>query len=130
MPILTLILSTDVQLENGTELAQALTELSERVLHKRKEVTAVVFQRIDMNDWWIGGTRTLQPRAQLDIRVTQGTNTEIQKSEFVELAYGLLLQYLGSLESLHPTTYVTVHEVAAANWGYGGLTQHQRMGNL
>lgn len=126
MPVLTLKLSDDVKLLDATSLAQALTTLSEKVLHKRADVTSVVLQRVAYDTWWIGGARPLQGRAQLDICITKGTNTAAEKTSFVESAYALLDHHLKPNDTLHPTCYVTVHEVAATDWGYGGKTQHQR----
>jgi len=60
MPVLTLKLSDDVKLLDATSLAQALTTLSEKVLHKRADVTSVVLQRVAYDAWWIGGARPLQ----------------------------------------------------------------------
>ena len=126
MPILTLKLSDDALSVDATSLAQALTTLSKKVLHKRADVTSVVLQRVAYDAWWIDGARPLQVRAQLDIRITQGTNTEDEKTRFVESAYVRLDQSLKPNGTLHPTCYITVQEVAATDWGYGGLTQHQR----
>ncbi len=126
MPILTLKLSDDALLVDATSLAQALTTLSQKVLHKRADVTSVVLQRVAYDAWWIGGARPLQVRAQLDIRITQGTNTEDEKTRFVKAAYLLLAQHLEIDGSLSSISYVTVQEVAATDWGYGGVTQQQR----
>ena len=126
MPILTLKLSDDALSVDATSLAQALTTLSKKVLHKRADVTSVVLQRVAYDAWWIDGARPLQVRAQLDIRITQGTNTEDEKTRFVKAAYLLLAQHLEIDGSLSSISYVTVQEVAATDWGYGGVTQQQR----
>ena len=46
MPILTLTLSANAQLKDEKALALDLLNLSAQVLHKRAEVTSVVFQRV------------------------------------------------------------------------------------
>jgi len=126
MPILTLKLSEQACVQNTSVLAQALTALSHRVLHKRSDVTSVVLQRIAQEDWWVGGEVSAQVFAQLDIRITQGTNTEEEKAAFISQAYALLSEHLGNGQVLHATSYISVQELPGTDWGYGGLTQQQR----
>ena len=126
MPILTLKLSDNAHIQNTQALAQGLTQLSADVLHKRADVTSVVFQRIAANDWWVGGEASDQVLMQLDIRITQGTNTEAEKTAFIAQAFDLLLQHSVDGQQLHATSYISVQELPASDWGYGGLTQQQR----
>lgn len=126
MPILTLKLSDNAHTQNTQALAQGLTQLSADVLHKRADVTSVVFQRIAANDWWVGGEASDQVLMQLDIRITQGTNTEAEKTAFIAQAFDLLLQHFVDGQQLHATSYISVQELPASDWGYGGLTQQQR----
>ena len=126
MPILTLKLSAQAHLQNESVLAKALTALSHRVLHKRLDVTSVVLQRIAQESWWVGGEVSDQIFAQLDIRVTQGTNTEEEKTAFVAQAFALLSEHLGKGQVMHATSYISVQELPATDWGYGGFTQQQR----
>ena len=126
MPILTLKLSDNARIQSTQALAQGLTQLSADVLHKRADVTSVVFQRIAANDWWVGGEASDQVLMQLDIRITQGTNTEAEKTAFIAQAFDLLLQHSVDGQQLHATSYISVQELPASDWGYGGLTQQQR----
>lgn len=126
MPILTLKLSDNARIQSTQALAQGLTQLSADVLHKRADVTSVVFQRIAANDWWVGGEASDQVLMQLDIRITQGTNTEAEKTAFIAQAFDLLLQHFVDGQQLHATSYISVQELPASDWGYGGLTQQQR----
>lgn len=126
MPILTLKLSSLAQLTDARALARDLTALSTQVLHKRFDVTSVVFQRIAERDWWKGGETSAYVLMQLDIRITQGTNTPEQKTAFVAAAFDLLPQHLVQGQQLHASSYISVQELAATDWGYGGLTQQQR----
>lgn len=126
MPILTLKLSDNARIQSTQALAQGLTQLSADVLHKRADVTSVVFQRIAANDWWVGGEAPDQVLMQLDMRITQGTNTEAEKTAFIAQAFDLLLQHFVDGQQLHATSYISVQELPASDWGYGGLTQQQR----
>jgi 4-oxalocrotonate tautomerase len=126
MPILTLKLSANAKLQDATALAQDLTRLSSQVLRKRADVTSVVFERLAINDWWIAGDLPAQVLMQLDIRITQGTNSDAEKEAFVAQAFALLSEHLEAGQSMHATSYISVQELPATNWGYGGLTQQQR----
>lgn len=126
MPILTLKLSSLAQLIDARALARDLTALSTQVLHKRFDVTSVVFQRIAERDWWVDGETSAYVLMQLYIRITQGTNTPEEKAAFVAAAFDLLPQHLVEGQQLHATSYISVQELAATDWGYGGLTQQQR----
>jgi 4-oxalocrotonate tautomerase len=126
MPILTLKLSAHAQLTDAHALARALTELSTQVLHKRSDVTSVVFDRIPAKDWWVGGEVPAQVLMQLDIRITHGTNSTAEKAAFVAAAFALLPLHLAQGQQLHATSYISVQELAATDWGYGGYTQQQR----
>jgi 4-oxalocrotonate tautomerase len=126
MPILTLKLSANTQLKSANALAQALTALSTQVLHKRADVTSVVFQRLAAGDWWVGGANTEQVLVQLDIRITQDTNSEAEKAAFISQAFVLLSEHMANGQRMHPTSYISVQALPATDWGYGGLTQQQR----
>lgn len=126
MPILTLKLSAHARLTDAHALARELTALSTQVLHKRSDVTSVVFERIPANDWWVGGEVSAQVLMQLDIRITHGTNSTAEKAAFVAAAFALLPLYLAQGQQLHATSYISVQELAATDWGYGGYTQQQR----
>ncbi|WP_310625342.1 hypothetical protein [Limnohabitans sp.] len=105
MPILTLKISANAQLKDLQALSRALAALSTQVLHKRADVTSVVFQRIAANDWWVGGEASDQVLMQLDIRITQGTNTEAEKQAFIAQAFALLPQHLAAGQHMHATCY-------------------------
>ena len=125
MPILTLKTTTPPATNAADALVRQLTELSTRLLSKRAEVTAFVWQVVPDAYWWIGGGATPQAHAQLDIRVTQGTNTAEEKAAFVQAAHAALAAAFAG-RGLHPASYVSVLEVPATDWGYGGLTQRAR----
>ncbi len=126
MPILTLKLSAHAQLTDANALARDLTALSTQVLHKRADVTSVLLARVSADDWWLGGDASAHVLMQLDIRVTQGTNTEAEKAKFIAEAFALLSRCLAQGQQMHPTSYISVQELAATDWGYGGCTQQQR----
>ena len=126
MPILTLKISANAQLKDANALTQALITLSTLVLHKRADVTSVVLQRMADGEWWVGGETVNDVLVQLDIRITQGTNSEVEKAGFIAQAFDLLPQHLADGQQMHATSYISVQELPATDWGYGGYTQKQR----
>lgn len=108
------------------QLAVALTELTATLLGKRAVVTAVTITGLPAAQWFVGATPVDQPTAMLDITITQGTNTGAEKAAFVAAAFAELQHQLAYRAALHETSYVTVWEVPATDWGYGGLTQAGR----
>ena len=124
----TLILKTSVALTDAAaaEIAQALTQLTGELLHKRPEVTAVVVEA-SPRLWTIGGVSSARPTAFLEISVTEGTNTAEEKSAFIAATYSELGRRLaGRDDGLALASYVIVRELPAADWGYGGETQAAR----
>ncbi len=107
-------------------LAKALTRLTALHLRKRPEVTAVMIDELPAGQWHIGGEPVQSPTAYLEISITQGTNTSVQKAAFIEAASAELQQQVGNGAPLAPASYVIVREVPATDWGYGGQTQESR----
>lgn len=123
MPTLQLKITPPQPTERLATLARRLTQLSTDILGKRTEVTAVTIEELWPGRWFVGAATPGHATAMLEIRVTQGTNTDGEKQEFIAAAYEELQRQLGALEE---ASYVVVQEVPAANWGYGGRTQAQR----
>lgn len=126
MPVLVLKIAPLHNPERYQSLARALTDITERVLGKRREVTAVVVDDLPAARWHIGGEPVEQPTALLEISITQGTNTPEEKGEFVRAAFAELQAQLAAGGPLAAASYVVVREVPATDWGYGGRTQWQR----
>jgi 4-oxalocrotonate tautomerase len=123
MPTLQLKLSPAQPAERVAAIARGVTQLSSDVLGKRHALTAVTVDELWPGRWFIAGAPAREPTAMLEIRITAGTNTAQEKADFIAAAYALLEQQLGSLAE---ASYVVVQEVAATDWGYGGLTQAAR----
>ncbi len=126
MPTLQLRIAPLQNPERYAVLAQALTDLTARVLGKRPEVTAVLIDDLPAACWFIGGQATTEATALLQIDITAGTNTEAEKATFVAQAFAELQRQLGAGQPLAPASYVTVRELPASDWGYGGHTQAAR----
>ena len=129
MPTLHLQVAPLLNPEQYSPLAQALTALTARVLGKRPEVTVVVIDDLPAARWHIGGqalSAASALTAWLQIDITAGTNTAEQKAAFVAEALAELQRQIGAGRPLAEASYVTVRELPATDWGYGGLTQAAR----
>ncbi len=126
MPTLQLKVAPLLNPERYRALAHALTQITAQHLGKREEVTAVVIDDLPAARWYVGGRDVQRATALLEITITAGTNTVAQKQAFISAAFAELQEQLGYGQPLEEASYVTVREVPATDWGYGGQTQAAR----
>ena len=125
MPFIRITLAQTVALPQQQALARRATGLIAAILHKRAEVTAVQVACAGPDAWCIAGepvSAALTP-AHAELFITEGTNTQAEKAEMIVALHRLLGEICGALPE---ASYIVIHEVPAANWGYGGLTQAAR----
>ena len=126
MPILNVKVSAPRTTELSERINEMLLDLTSRVLGKRRDLTAVVIDYVDPRDWFVGG-RSLAELKQasfyFDVKVVDETNTKAEKARYVAEAFEAFAAILGNL---HHESYVHVHDVRAAAYGYGGRTQEYR----
>jgi 4-oxalocrotonate tautomerase len=123
MPTLTLRIAPLHNPQHYAALAAHLTDITARILHKRREVTTVMIEDMPVARFCVSGVASEQTIACLGLDITAGTNTAQEKQQFVYEAHALLCRLLGDL---HEASYVIVRELPAGDWGFGGLTQAQR----
>lgn len=130
MPILTVRYSTPVATADAGArkgaVARRLSELTERLLSKKRAVTAVIVEEVAATDWFIGDQSLVdlgRASHHVVVRVTEGTNTKAEKARFIAAVHEGMEALLGSIR---PESYVVVEEVRADAWGYGGETQEHR----
>lgn len=126
MPTLSLKIAPLQNPDRYQALATALTQLTADLLGKRPEVTAVVIDDLPTGRWWVGATEVSGATAWLEISITAGTNTEQQKARFIQAAFDELQRQLAPGGGFEVASYVTVRELPATDWGYGGRTQRAR----
>jgi 4-oxalocrotonate tautomerase len=126
MPTLSLKIAPLQNPDRYQVLATALTQLTADLLGKRPEVTAVVIDDLPSGRWWVGAAPVAGATAWLEISITAGTNTEQQKARFIEAAFEELQRQLAPGGSFEVASYVTVRELPATDWGFGGKTQRVR----
>ncbi|MES2103957.1 MAG: 4-oxalocrotonate tautomerase [Pseudomonadota bacterium] len=126
MPILTVLLSSPPSVATSEKVAAKLSSLTAGILHKKPELTSIAIQHVDAAHWFVGGPSLAQQRKTsffLDIRITDETNTADEKARYISTVFSEMADILGDL---HHESYVHVHDVRAAAYGFGGLTQQYR----
>ena len=125
MPSLDLKIASPAQAPVVKELVGQLVKLTTEVLGKHKDVTTVSVQRVQADQWFVGG-RPLAPGRTglcLQVNVTEGTNSKEEKAAFLKGAFAAAETLLGPVD---PASYILVHGVPADAYGYGGITQERR----
>ena len=126
MPYLSFHVSADASQAQSDDVARVLTELTATVLGKKRELTSVEIKATSPENWYIGGKRVAGQDVvtfYLDIKVTEGTNTKNEKSQYVRQVFDAVAEIFGPLA---PASYIVIHEVHADAWGYEGKTQEYR----
>ena len=126
MPHIAIQLSGSRHAERQQQISQAMAQLTQDILGKRPEVIAIAFTQVAAQDWWIAG-QTLeelgQSAFQLDISITDETNTKAEKAAYLQAVYEAMASLL---PRLHEVSYVHLVDARAAAYGYGGKTQEFR----
>jgi 4-oxalocrotonate tautomerase len=113
----------------GDEAKQALltrlTELMETVMGKDREVTVVTIDDTPNRRWAAAGRPLANDArmAQVDIKITRGTNDDDDKQRMIGAATTALMEIAG--DCVGPI-YVVIDELPADSWGYDGLSQAER----
>ena len=126
MPILNVKVSARKSAELTRSISEMLLELTTRVLHKKRELTAIAIDYVDPADWIVGGeSLAAQGRSSFyfDIKIVDETNTKAEKAQYIREVFDAFGRILGNL---HPESYVHVQDVRASAYGFGGKTQEFR----
>jgi 4-oxalocrotonate tautomerase len=126
MPIINISVTGQPRPELSAKVAAKVSDLTQSHLRKDPSVTAVVVSYVDPRHWFAGGKSLASQQASsfwLDIKVVDGTNTKQELGAYIEAIFASFEDILGTV---HPESYVLVHEVPAAAYGYGGKTQEFR----
>ena len=127
MPLITVSYTTSRQSASlKADIANAVSELTAKILHKDPKVTAIIVKSVDADDWFAGGKSLAEHGANtfwLDIKVVDGTNTKLELEAYLKAIFAAFGRLLGGV---HEESYAFVHEVPAAAYGYGGKTQEFR----
>lgn len=126
MPILNVKVSAKKSPELTHAISETLLDLTTRILHKKREITAIAIDYIDPADWIVGGKSLAEHGMSsfyFDIKVVDETNTKAEKAQYIKEAFDAFNKLLGNL---HQESYIYVQDVRATAYGYGGKTQEYR----
>jgi 4-oxalocrotonate tautomerase len=126
MPILNVKVAAEASPDLTRRIAGMLSELTSRILKKNPDVTAIVIDYVRPEQWIVGGISLSEHRKSsfyFDIKITDETNTKMEKEQYIREAFAGFKAILGEV---HEESYIHVHDVRAASYGYGGLTQEYR----
>jgi 4-oxalocrotonate tautomerase len=126
MPILNVRIAAAKSPELSARVAALLLSLTQRILGKQPEVTAIAIDYVNPDDWFVGGVPlSAQGKSSFyfDIKITDETNTKAEKAQYIEAAFAGFERILGNL---HEESYIHIEDVRAAAYGYGGRTQEYR----
>ena len=127
MPLITVSYTSSRQSPSlKADIANAVSDLTAKILHKDPKVTAIIVKSVDAADWFAGGQSLAAQKLAsfwLDIHVTEGTNTKDEKAAYIAAMFKRMGELLGPL---HNESYLHVDEVRGDAYGFGGLTQERR----
>lgn len=126
MPHLNAQISGQPDAALARQVAGKLTALTRDVLGKKPELTAVTVQFVPREQWLIDSTPLSESGGNafdVSITITDETNTKQEKARYIREVYDALSSLIGKVNE---KSYIHVHDVRAASYGYGGRTQEYR----
>jgi 4-oxalocrotonate tautomerase len=126
MPIINIAVTGQPDPTLSARIASEISALTKAHLRKDPTVTAVAITYVDPQHWFAGGKSLAEQQQNsfwLDIKVVDGTNTKPETEAYLAHVFAAMSAILGDV---HTESYILVHEVPAAAYGYGGKTQEFR----
>lgn len=126
MPLLNINISHEINAAQSQKIANQLTDLTEKYLHKNPKLTAVSINQTDRHNWFINRESFFAKKDNsfsVRICITEDTNTTAEVESYIEAVYTAMSEILGSVRT---ESYIIVDHVPALHWGYGGRTQESR----
>ncbi|MDI4634666.1 4-oxalocrotonate tautomerase [Pelomonas sp. V22] len=126
MPLLNLRIAATPNRALAARAAATLQDLTVQLLGKQAELIAIAVDFVDPATWFVAG-RPLsdwqRSSFSLEIKITDETNTKAEKARYIAAVFEAFSDLLGPL---HTESYIHVHDVRPAAYGYGGRTQEWR----
>ena len=126
MPYLNIKISGDESVDVATKVANSFLENTTNILGKKPEVTSINIEFMKPTFWFIGSNSIEQKKCSTfycDIKITEGTNTKVQKETYVKQCFNDMQSILGELE---PASYIVIDDIKGDSWGFEGVTQEYR----
>ena len=126
MPYLNVRISMKESSDVAEKIVSTLMTNTSELLGKKREVTSIAIDFVSPELWFVEGSRMSDQNAvtfYLDIKVTDGTNTKVEKAKYVEKVFSDIQSIIGPIT---PASYIVIHDVRADSWGFQGKTQEYR----
>ena len=126
MPFLTAKVAAPKSETLTQRIANAMLEITHRILKKDPKLTSIAIEFVEPQTWHVGGlslAEQKQSSVYFEIRITDETNSKAEKALYIREVFQAFTEILGDL---HPVSYILIHDVRAAAYGYGGETQEFR----
>lgn len=126
MPYITVRISKTVSASRAQQLAVGITAIMTDILHKKRSLVAVSVESITAIHWFIATQSVEESQsttAFVSALITEGTNSDAEKSQAIAAIFNLLTEVLGVMAE---ASYVVLECLPATNWGYSGKTQASR----
>jgi len=122
MPIINLQISGKENPDLAKELVKVISDLTEDILNKKREVTVVTVSFISDDLWFVNSKSLAELKTKsfhLHIKISDSTNLKDDKAKYIEAVHHSLTATLGDI---HPVSYTAIQEMKADAYGYDGLT--------
>jgi 4-oxalocrotonate tautomerase len=126
MPYINIRLGSNLDQEQRNLLYEKTTSLMNTVMRKRPEVAVVHIQESESQQWSVNSIPIAAKdpvSAYVNIKVTDGTNTQSEKAEMISQTVKMLQDVVGIIQK---ACYVVIDDIPADSWGYNGKTQAAR----
>jgi 4-oxalocrotonate tautomerase len=121
MPFINVKLNSKQNSETREEIVKIVLDKTSNILNKNAEVTSILVEFCDKNNWSIGGKKATT--FLVDIKITKGTNTKNEKQAYIKEIYQSFKNLLGNIDN---ASYIIIDEIEADSWGFEGITQEER----
>ncbi|WP_321369083.1 tautomerase family protein [uncultured Desulfuromusa sp.] len=126
MPYINIRVGSRLNSLQKSNIQNRTTDLMNRVMGKRREVTVVHIDESVPALWAVDG-KGLKEEAPVavyvDIKVTQGTNSAEEKAQMIARTVTMLKEEIGAIQE---ACYVLINDIPANSWGYDGISQAER----
>jgi 4-oxalocrotonate tautomerase len=103
------------------KIVELILENTSFILGKKREITSIFVEFVSEDSWYINNKN--EKTFYLDIKITKGTNSKDEKSEYINKTY---LDFKDLLGDINKASYILIDEIEADSWGFEGLTQEYR----
>lgn len=108
------------------QLFDVTTRFTGEVMKKDPDLTSVRIDEFPTNSWAVG-RKSMAVRGEIgvhmDIKITDGTNTDEEKAEMIKQGMSMLKEVIGGTPE---ASYIVIHDLDARTWGYDSRTQSAR----